>query len=102
HVRPQDRAHSLPGRGLAMTTLAGTRRTTTSATRGAAVTTQSTRRRVGGHIATVAAWLVGLIFVLPVVLMVFVSFHSDSAGHATLNPIDLTSPLTLEGYAKFF
>lgn len=85
-----------------MTTLAGTRRTTPRATHGAAVTTQSTRRRIGGHIVTVTAWIVGLIFVLPVILMVFVSFHSDSAGHATLNPIDLTTPLTVEGYAKFF
>lgn len=55
-----------------------------------------------GHIASVAAWIIGIIFVLPVILMVFVSFHSDNGGQATLNPISFTTPLTVEGYAKFF
>lgn len=85
-----------------MTTIAGSRPTVGTAQSGAPVTSQTTRSRIGGHIASVAAWIVGLIFVLPVLLMVFVSFHSDSGGFATLNPIDLTSPFTVEGYAKFF
>ncbi len=59
-------------------------------------------RKGRGVIATVAAWVIGIIFVLPVLLMILVSLRSDSAGLATLNPVSLTAPLTLEGYAKFF
>lgn len=85
-----------------MTTIATARHAATGDVTGAPVTTQSAGRRIRGHIASVAAWIVGIIFVLPVLLMVFVSFRSDSAGLATLNPMNFTAPFTFEGYAKFF
>lgn len=63
---------------------------------------RSTGQRFGAHVATVAAWLVGIVFLLPVLAMVYVSFRSDSRGLASLNPITATGGFTFEGYAKFF
>ncbi|MET7639504.1 carbohydrate ABC transporter permease [Streptomyces sp. NPDC005438] len=48
----------------------------------------------------VLAWLVGLMFVLPVVWMVFTSFHSEP--DAATNPPSLTAPLTLDSYREVF
>lgn len=63
---------------------------------------RSTRQKVRACIATTATWLIGIIFVLPVLLMIFVSFHADSTGQATLNPMNFGATLSLEGYQKFF
>jgi sorbitol/mannitol transport system permease protein len=48
----------------------------------------------------VLAWLVGLVFVLPVAWMVLTSFHSEA--DAATNPPSLMAPLTLDGYREFF
>jgi len=46
------------------------------------------------------AWVVGLLFVSPVLWMVFLSFHNES--DAASNPPKFTAPLTLTGYRDFF
>jgi sorbitol/mannitol transport system permease protein len=58
------------------------------------------RRSRAGLLLTIAAWLVGIVFVLPVVWMVLTSFHSEEA--AATNPPSVFAPLTLEGYRNFF
>jgi sorbitol/mannitol transport system permease protein len=60
------------------------------------------RRRTGGNslVAGIAAWIIGLIFVAPIVMMILTSFHSES--QATLNAPDVFAPLTLNGYREFF
>ncbi len=63
---------------------------------------RSTGQKVRACALTTATWVIGIIFVLPVLLMIFVSFHADSTGQATLNPMSFTTPLSLEGYQKFF
>jgi sorbitol/mannitol transport system permease protein len=47
-----------------------------------------------------AAWVVGLLFVMPALWMVWLSFHSES--DAAANPPKLTSGLTVAGYRDFF
>ena len=83
----------------AATISATTRRASTT---GVTLDRRSTGQKVRACVATTATWLIGIIFVLPVLLMIFVSFHSDSAGQATLNPLSFGTPLSLEGYQKFF
>ncbi|MCO1657200.1 carbohydrate ABC transporter permease [Pseudonocardia sp. S2-4] len=46
------------------------------------------------------AWIVGLLFVAPVLWMVLTSFHNEN--DAATNPPSLFAPLSLEGYANFF
>lgn len=46
------------------------------------------------------AWVVGLLFVLPVVWMVVTSFHSEA--DAATNPPSLSAPFTLDSYREFF
>ncbi|MEE1940679.1 carbohydrate ABC transporter permease [Streptomyces sp. TRM 70361] len=46
------------------------------------------------------AWVVGLVFFLPVAWMVLTSLHSEA--DAATNPPSLAAPLTLEGYREFF
>ena len=54
----------------------------------------------GNPVWGVLAWLVGLIFVAPVLWMVLTSFHSEvDAAQATP---DFFAPLTLDGYRTFF
>jgi len=48
----------------------------------------------------VLAWVVGLLFVVPVLWMVLTSLHSES--DAGTNPPSLGAPLTLNGYREFF
>lgn len=47
-----------------------------------------------------AAWIVGLLFVVPVAWMVLTSFHTEPA--AATNPPSFGAPLTLSGYRDFF
>jgi sorbitol/mannitol transport system permease protein len=54
----------------------------------------------GGPWLSLLAWVVGILFVLPVVWMVLTSFHSES--DAATNPPSLAAPLTLQGYRDFF
>jgi sorbitol/mannitol transport system permease protein len=59
-----------------------------------------TRAARGGLVLTVAAWLVGILFVLPVLWMILTSLHSES--DAATNPPSIAAPLTLQGYRDFF
>ncbi|GAA0503298.1 mannitol ABC transporter permease [Paractinoplanes deccanensis] len=58
------------------------------------------RRERGGAWLTLLAWVVGILFVLPVLWMVLTSFHSEA--DAATNPPSVFAPLTLEGYREFF
>ena len=58
------------------------------------------RKERGGALLALVAWIVGFLFVLPVLWMVLTSFHSEEA--AATNPPSLAAPLTLEGYRNFF
>jgi len=58
------------------------------------------RRERGGFGLALAAWVVGFLFVLPVLWMVLTSFHSEA--DAATNPPSVLAPLTLEGYRNFF
>ncbi|HNQ08275.1 MAG TPA: carbohydrate ABC transporter permease [Tetrasphaera sp.] len=53
-----------------------------------------------GLLLSAAAWIVGFLFVAPVLWMILTSFHSESA--AATNPPSFTAPLTLAGYRSFF
>ncbi|TCO33648.1 sorbitol/mannitol transport system permease protein [Kribbella steppae] len=65
------------------------------------VTIVTGRKNRGGRFAlTGLAWVVGLLFVLPVLWMLLTSFHSEE--DAAKNPPDLGAPLTLDGYRAFF
>ncbi|MCY1139696.1 carbohydrate ABC transporter permease [Actinoplanes sp. Pm04-4] len=54
----------------------------------------------GGAWLSLLAWVVGILFVLPVLWMVLTSFHSEA--NAAQNPPAVFAPLTLEGYREFF
>ncbi|WP_250035208.1 carbohydrate ABC transporter permease [Paractinoplanes maris] len=59
------------------------------------------KRREGANVwLSLLAWIVGILFVLPVVWMVLTSFHSEA--NAATNPPSVLAPLTLEGYREFF
>src|SRR3954465_14480465 len=58
------------------------------------------RRERGGAVLGLVAWLIGLLFVLPVLWMVLTSFHSEP--DAATNPPSVFAPLTLQGYREFF
>jgi sorbitol/mannitol transport system permease protein len=48
----------------------------------------------------VIAWIIGIIFVVPVLFMILTSFHSEA--DASTNPPSIGAPLTLDGYREFF
>jgi sorbitol/mannitol transport system permease protein len=58
------------------------------------------RKPRGGALLGLAAWLIGFLFVVPVLWMVLTSFHSEA--DAATNPPSLLAPLTLDGYRQFF
>ncbi len=58
------------------------------------------RREGAGVWLSLLAWVVGLLFVVPVLWMVLTSLHSES--DAATNPPSVFAPLTLEGYREFF
>ena len=58
------------------------------------------RRRMSSVIVGVAAWIIGLIFIAPVLYMLLTSLHSEP--DAATNPPSFFAPLTFEGYANFF
>jgi sorbitol/mannitol transport system permease protein len=70
------------------------------ATRTAEGAPRKPRRERGGFALAMAAWVIGFLFVLPVLWMVLTSFHSEA--DAATNPPSLAAPLTLEGYRNFF
>jgi sorbitol/mannitol transport system permease protein len=57
-------------------------------------------RNAGNVVLGVVAWLVGILFVIPVLYMLLTSLHSEPA--AATNPPSFFAPLTLDGYANFF
>jgi sorbitol/mannitol transport system permease protein len=58
------------------------------------------RRERAGAWLSLLAWIIGILFVLPVVWMVLTSFHSEA--NAATNPPSVFAPLTLSGYREFF
>ncbi|WP_410789888.1 carbohydrate ABC transporter permease [Kribbella sp. C-35] len=58
------------------------------------------KSRGGGFFLGGLAWIVGILFVLPVLWMLLTSFHTEE--DAAKNPPDLGAPLTLDGYRSFF
>jgi sorbitol/mannitol transport system permease protein len=59
------------------------------------------KRREGANVwLSLLAWVVGILFVLPVLWMVLTSFHSEA--DAATNPPSVFAPLTLDGYREFF
>jgi sorbitol/mannitol transport system permease protein len=58
------------------------------------------RKPRGGLLLGLVAWVIGFLFVVPVLWMVLTSFHSEEA--AATNPPSVFAPLTLEGYRTFF
>jgi sorbitol/mannitol transport system permease protein len=58
------------------------------------------RRRNASPLLGLAAWVVGLIFVAPVLWMVLTSLHTEA--DAATNPPSVAAKLTLSGYREFF
>jgi sorbitol/mannitol transport system permease protein len=58
------------------------------------------RKPRGGIFLGLLAWVIGIIFVLPILWMLLTSFHSEA--DAATNPPSLFAPLTLQGYREFF
>ena len=56
--------------------------------------------RARGMFLGFIAWVVGVLFVAPILWMVLTSLHSESA--AATNPPSLFAPLTFDSYANFF
>jgi sorbitol/mannitol transport system permease protein len=58
------------------------------------------RKPRGGLVLGLVAWVIGFLFVVPVLWMVLTSFHSEE--DAATNPPSVLAPLTLDGYREFF
>ena len=58
------------------------------------------RKPRGGLLLGLVAWVIGFLFVVPVLWMVLTSFHSED--DAATNPPSVLAPLTLDGYREFF
>jgi sorbitol/mannitol transport system permease protein len=58
------------------------------------------RKPRSGALLGLAAWLIGFLFVVPVLWMVLTSLHSES--DAATNPPSVFAPLTFQGYREFF
>ncbi|MFD5628092.1 MULTISPECIES: carbohydrate ABC transporter permease [unclassified Streptomyces] len=63
------------------------------------VQTHPTRRKPGAGLGLVA-WLLGIVFFLPIAWMALTSFHSET--DAATNPPSFGAALTLDGYREFF
>ncbi len=74
--------------------------TTVNAPRAVAHAAPAQQRNTTGTLLTIVAWVVGFLFIVPVLWMALTSFHSET--DAATNPPSLFAPLTLEGYANFF
>ena len=58
------------------------------------------QKKRGAWALGLLAWVIGILFVLPVLWMVLTSFHSET--DAATNPPSVAAPLTLQGYREFF
>jgi sorbitol/mannitol transport system permease protein len=76
--------------------------TATVATRPAGTRTKARepKNRHTTLILGLLAWLIAVIFIIPVLFMVLTSFHSEA--DASTNPPSIGAPLTLDGYRDFF
>jgi sorbitol/mannitol transport system permease protein len=78
--------------------------TTTTATAATSATAQRKSRHArparAGTLLSLLAWIIGLLFALPVFWMVLTSFHSET--DAATNPPSIFAPLSLDGYRTFF
>lgn len=76
--------------------------TTTAPAPTRAVGTQLRHRKPprSGMVLSVLAWLIGIVFVFPVLWMVLTSFHSEP--DAASNPPKFFASLTTSGYQEFF
>jgi sorbitol/mannitol transport system permease protein len=74
--------------------------TTLEAPRVALPSARPARRKPTGALLTALAWIVGILFIIPVLWMLLTSFHSET--DAATNPPSLFAPLTLQGYGNFF
>ena len=79
---------------------ADTRAHDTAAPTSTATTRRPHRPTVAGTGLGLLAWLIGLIFVIPVLWMILTSFHSEA--DAGTNPPKFNGALTLDGYREFF
>src|SRR4029078_12246109 len=48
----------------------------------------------------IAAWLGGIVFIIPIAWMLLTSLHSEA--DAATNPPSVFAPLTLQGYREYF
>lgn len=64
------------------------------------IVTGKRKNRSGGIALSALAWIVGVLFVLPVLWMALTSFHAEP--DAAQNPPAIAAPLTLDGYRSFF
>jgi sorbitol/mannitol transport system permease protein len=77
--------------------------TTTGSTGTPGSSTQEVRHAKpprSGVLLSAAAWVIGILFALPVLWMVLTSLHSEN--DAAKNPPDFFAPLSLDGYRSFF
>ena len=58
------------------------------------------RKPRGTLVIGILAWLVGLVFIVPVAWMLLTSLHSEA--DAATNPPSVFAPLTLQGYREYF
>lgn len=58
------------------------------------------RRHRRGAALGIVAWVIGLLFISPIVWMLLTSLHSET--DAASNPPKIFAPLTLQSYANFF
>src|SRR3954454_8158424 len=79
-------------------TITGRPRSTASTVDTAAV--RRPRRQPGTFWLGLLAWIIGILFIIPVLWMVLTSFHSEN--DAATNPPSIAAPLTLDGYREFF
>lgn len=73
---------------------------TTVATRAASAPGGVRKSGLGPSLLAVVSWIIGIIFVIPILLMVLTSFHT--VADSTLNPVPVFAPLTVQGYRNFF
>ena len=58
------------------------------------------RQERSGAALGVLAWIIGLVFVAPILWMLLTSFHAET--DAATNPPSILAPLTVDGYRAFF
>ena len=58
------------------------------------------RQQRSGTALAVLAWIIGLLFIAPILWMLLTSFHAET--DAATNPPSILAPLTVDGYRAFF